>query len=126
MGSKILKTALMACVSILLSTKTTHADLANEFQPTRAAETIVQDDVASVEGFLHQNFDGKNWGMVVALVAAHGTRVFSAGKMGDGTDRLVGADTLFEIGSITKTFTGLRKQARYAVVIASESAVRRR
>lgn len=36
--------------------------------------------------------------------------IFSCGKLDNGTDQDVNGDTLFEIGSITKTFTGLLLQ----------------
>jgi CubicO group peptidase (beta-lactamase class C family) len=63
-----------------------------------------------IEGFLHENFDHGDAGMVVALVDKEGTRIFSAGKQGNGTDKAVDADTFFEIGSCTKTFTALLLQ----------------
>ena len=64
----------------------------------------------SIESFLHANFDHDDVCMVVALVDKDGTRILSAGKMGNGTDRPVDGDTLFEIGSCTKTFTALLLQ----------------
>jgi CubicO group peptidase (beta-lactamase class C family) len=64
----------------------------------------------SIEGFLHETFDHGDVGMVVALVDNDGTRLFSAGKQGNGTDKAVDADTSFEIGSCTKTFTALLLQ----------------
>jgi CubicO group peptidase (beta-lactamase class C family) len=61
----------------------------------------------SIGRFLHENFDVGDAGMVVALVDRDGTRIFSAGKTGNGSDKLVDSDTIFEIGSCTKTFTAL-------------------
>lgn len=46
-------------------------------------------------------------GMVVGIVDEHGTRVISCGKLDNGDSPAVDGDTLFEIGSITKTFTVL-------------------
>jgi serine-type D-Ala-D-Ala carboxypeptidase/endopeptidase len=46
-------------------------------------------------------------GMVVGIVDEHGTRVISYGKLDNGDSPEVNGDTLFEIGSITKTFTVL-------------------
>ncbi len=64
-------------------------------------------DGNAIQEFLHRNFDGKHAGMVIGVVGEHGSQVFAAGKMDNGTDQDVKSDTLFEIGSITKTFTVL-------------------
>ena len=64
----------------------------------------------SIQKFLHDNFDRGDVGMVVALVDKDGTRLIAAGKMGNGTDKPVDGETLFEIGSCTKTFTSLLLQ----------------
>lgn len=45
--------------------------------------------------------------MVIGLLDSTGTRVFAAGKLDNGTDGAVNGDTVFEIGSVTKTFTSL-------------------
>ena len=45
--------------------------------------------------------------MVIGIVDEHGSQVFAAGKLDNGTDQEVNGDTLFEIGSATKTFTVL-------------------
>jgi serine-type D-Ala-D-Ala carboxypeptidase/endopeptidase len=63
-----------------------------------------------INAFLHENFDHKNVGMVIGIVDEHGTHVFSAGKLDNGTDQAVDGDTVFEIGSISKTFTVLLLQ----------------
>jgi CubicO group peptidase (beta-lactamase class C family) len=60
-----------------------------------------------IKTFLRGNFDGKNCGMVVGLLDDHGSSVFSAGKLDNNTSENVNGDTIFEIGSITKTFTAL-------------------
>src|SRR3954466_7733766 len=64
----------------------------------------------SIEAFLHANFDHDDVCMVVALVDKDGTRILSAGRMGNGTDQPVDGETIFEIGSCTKTFTALLLQ----------------
>src|SRR5262245_59461012 len=61
----------------------------------------------SVQAFLRDNFDHASAGMVVGIVDERGSRVYSAGKLDNGTDRAVDGDTVFEIGSVTKTFTAL-------------------
>jgi CubicO group peptidase (beta-lactamase class C family) len=64
-------------------------------------------DSSSIESFLHDNFAHTNSGMVIALLDDHGVKILQAGKLDNGTDQQVNADTLFEIGSVTKTFTSL-------------------
>ncbi len=66
-----------------------------------------QSDDQAISDFLHANFDHRNAGMVVGIVDERGTRFFAAGKLGNGDDATVDEDTLFEIGSVTKTFTAL-------------------
>jgi CubicO group peptidase (beta-lactamase class C family) len=64
-------------------------------------------DAGSIQAFLHDNFSSTNSGMVIALLDESGAKIFHSGKLDDGTEQEVNADTLFEIGSITKTFTSL-------------------
>ena len=51
-----------------------------------------------------------NAGIVVGLVDEHGSSVIGCGKLDNDTDQEVNGDTLFEIGSVTKTFSGLLLQ----------------
>jgi serine-type D-Ala-D-Ala carboxypeptidase/endopeptidase len=81
---------LLACM--LLSSRLTAAD---------------KNDNDLIKAFLHNNFDDKNYGMVIGIVDEQGTKVFSAGKLDNGSDQAIDGDTVFEIGSITKTFTTL-------------------
>src|SRR5437667_5482642 len=48
--------------------------------------------------------------MVIGLADQRGNRVFGAGKLDNGTDRDVNGDTVFFIGSVSKTFTALLLQ----------------
>src|SRR5437667_9762649 len=48
--------------------------------------------------------------MVIGLADQRGNRVFGAGKLDNGTDRDVDGDTVFFIGSVSKTFTALLVQ----------------
>ena len=70
-------------------------------------QNFVDSNGSRVAEFLKQNFSNGNGGMVIALMDEYGTRVVSAGTLDNGTNRQLDGDTLFEIGSITKTFTSL-------------------
>ncbi len=78
-------------------------------QFSAAAQDGITDD-ATIKNFLREKFEGKNAGMVIGLVDGRGSRVFGAGKLDNGTGQEVNGDTVFEIGSITKTFTALLLQ----------------
>ena len=68
---------------------------------------FAQETFDHVDQFLEENFSESNFGIVIGLVDAEGSRVFSAGKLDNGTEKKVNRETLFEIGSITKTFVSL-------------------
>jgi len=70
---------------------------------------MITDDIRA---FLQQRVEveKRDVGMVVGLVDEHGSSVVTCGLMDGGTSQNVNGDTLFEIGSITKTFTGLLLQ----------------
>ena len=61
----------------------------------------------AISAFLHEHFDQQNAGMVVALVDEDSTKILAAGKLGNDAGDRVDGDTVFEIGSVTKTFTAL-------------------
>jgi serine-type D-Ala-D-Ala carboxypeptidase/endopeptidase len=61
----------------------------------------------SIQSFLNEKFADGDAGMVIGLVDEHESRVFSAGKLDNGTDRAIDGDTVFPIGSVTKVFTSL-------------------
>lgn len=67
---------------------------------------------AEIQTMLHERIDRDKMGVgiVVGVLDERGTRVFSYGKMKAGGNSNVNGDTLFEIGSITKTFTTLLLQ----------------
>lgn len=67
-------------------------------------------EAEDIQAFLRRNFDGKSAGMVIGLVDGSGSRVFGAGRLDDGSDRELDGDTVFAIGSVTKTFTALLLQ----------------
>jgi serine-type D-Ala-D-Ala carboxypeptidase/endopeptidase len=90
--------ARFACYAALVVTSRFAAAEQNDFIAANAGE---------IKTFLQENFDNTNSGMVIGLVDEQGSRIFSAGKLDDGTTAQVNGDTVFEIGSITKTFTAL-------------------
>lgn len=66
----------------------------------------------AIQAFLQQRVEveKRDVSIVVGIVDEHGSRVVSCGKMDNGTDLEVNGDTLFDIASITKPFTGLLLQ----------------
>jgi CubicO group peptidase (beta-lactamase class C family) len=71
-----------------------------------------EDFTNAIRAFLQQRVEveKRDVGMVVGIVDEHGSSIVSYGKLDNGTDQEVNGDTLFEIGSITKTFTALLLQ----------------
>ncbi|MDB6125003.1 MAG: hypothetical protein JWQ71_3996 [Pedosphaera sp.] len=76
--------------------------------PSSAAENVTN----TIHIFLQQRIETEkiNAGIVVGMVDEHGSRIISYGKLDNGTDQEANGDTVFEIGSVTKTFTGLLLQ----------------
>src|SRR5205809_843513 len=64
----------------------------------------------AIQAFLRENFGNTNAGMVIGLVDERGSRVLAVGKLDNGTQHEVNGDTIFEIGSATKTITTLLLQ----------------
>src|SRR5262245_26442760 len=76
--------------------------------PVQAALAQQGGSAKPLQTFLDRQIDGRlGIGVSVGIGDQQGTQIFSAGKLGNGTDQAVDGDTLFEIGSITKTFTAL-------------------
>ena len=61
----------------------------------------------AIKAFLLESFGNKETDMVIGLLGERGSWIISAGKLDNGTNQEVNGDTLFEIGSVTKTFTAL-------------------
>ena len=72
-----------------------------------AKSNFVDSEAKAIETFLLDNFADSKAGMVIGLIDEHGSRVFSAGVLDNGTENKVDGDTIFELGSITKPFTCL-------------------
>jgi CubicO group peptidase (beta-lactamase class C family) len=66
----------------------------------------------AVRAFLRENIDveKEGAGIVVGIVDENGTTVVGRGRKADGTAEEVNGDTVFEIGSVSKTFTVLLLQ----------------
>jgi D-alanyl-D-alanine-carboxypeptidase/D-alanyl-D-alanine-endopeptidase len=78
--------------------------------PAAAQTTFTDAEIIAIEALVHQNFDNTNAGMVIGLIDSERTRIIAAGKLDNGTDQKVDGDTVFVIGSVTKTFTVLLLQ----------------
>ena len=67
---------------------------------------------SEIRALLREYIERDHWGVgiVVGIVDEQGSRIISCGKLDNGTSAQVDGDTLFEIGSITKTFTALLLQ----------------
>src|SRR5262245_18883991 len=79
---------------------------ANQIQTTPAAAPPSDSEIKAI---LQRYIERDHWGVGVAvgIVDEHGTRLICYGKLANGDSPEVNGDTLFEIGSITKTFTTL-------------------
>src|SRR2546425_9174077 len=74
--------------------------------------TSAEDFTNAIRAFLQQRVEveKRDAAIVVGIVDEHGSRVVSRGKLDNDTDEEVNGDTLFDIASITKPFTGLLLQ----------------
>lgn len=71
-----------------------------------------EDFTNAIHAFLQQRVEveKRDAAVVIGIIDEHGSSVISCGKLDNGTDLEVTGETLFEIGSITKTFTALLLQ----------------
>ncbi len=91
-----LPTTLKLCLSILLGALACRLPAA-ELVPPEAIDAIAKD---VVDG-------GWAYGMAIGLVNEHGTQTAGYGRMSESNAAAPDAESVFEIGSITKVFTGL-------------------
>jgi len=77
--------------------------------PAEAQNYFTDADVDAAKRFLHDSFSPTNVNtcMVIGLVDERGSKVFTAGKLDNGTGQGANSNTVFQIASITKTFTAL-------------------
>jgi len=95
---KIIPAIRVICFTTLLLAFSSHA----------SAEDITN----AIDAFLKHRVEveKQDVGIVVGIVDEHRSTVISHGKLDNGTEQEVNGDTVFEIGSITKTFTGILLQ----------------
>lgn len=60
-----------------------------------------------ISAFLENRFTNRTGGMVIGIIDKEGSQIFSAGQVSEKNPLKPEADTIFEIGSVTKTFTSL-------------------
>jgi len=72
-----------------------------------AANNFSDADAHGIKAFLRDNIPPTNAPtcMVIGWVDSQGSRVFAAGKLGNGTEQEANGDTVLFIGSVSKTFT---------------------
>jgi CubicO group peptidase (beta-lactamase class C family) len=81
---------------------------ATHLAASAAAQTTFSDgECAAIQPFIEQCVASTNAALVVGLVDESGSQVFAAGTLNNGTNRKVDGDTMFYIGSVSKTFTSL-------------------
>jgi serine-type D-Ala-D-Ala carboxypeptidase/endopeptidase len=76
----------------------------------RAAEGIAATNPEAIQAFLNENFVRTNAAIVVGLIDQNGSQILTAGKLDNGSANAVNGDSLFFIGSVSKTFTALLLQ----------------
>src|SRR6266567_1911598 len=77
---------------------------------TATQNSFTDAEADGIKAFLHDTFRQTNACMVIGLADQRGNRIFSAGKLDNGSDRDVNGDAVFFIGSVSKTFTALLLQ----------------
>lgn len=95
--------AIALLVSLLAAPVRAEAPATSASRPTSRPALPTR---AETEAYVKPLLDGQ-WcpGLVVGVVSEEGSRVYGFGRVSDDGDRAPDGETLYEIGSITKTFT---------------------
>ena len=92
---------LVACVAMLARAQSSLSDRADRADPwTVASDTTVRQLLAERVG-------PNGVGAVVGVIEPAGTRILTYGRSGAADSRPLDGNTVFQIGSLTKVFTGL-------------------
>jgi serine-type D-Ala-D-Ala carboxypeptidase/endopeptidase len=92
-----MKPFILVLVTLLLSA---HASAVEQ-------HTFTNDEVKAIQELVDKHVGPTNSAFVVGLVDTAGSKVLTAGKLDNGTDKLLDGDSVFFIGSLSKTFTAL-------------------
>lgn len=94
---KVIQSAVLVAFTLLLSSCTntvnTHSILPGEAELTALMKRMVDDEERAT-------------GMVIGMIAPNEKVIVGYGRLGETNDRIPDADSLFEIGSISKVFIG--------------------
>ena len=88
---------LITCLMVALSWAPTLAE----------TQCFPRSQIDAIDQYIQDHFSEANWGISIGLIDESGQGTLNAGRLGRGREREIDGDTLFEIGSISKTFTTL-------------------
>jgi len=69
--------------------------------------TFSSDETKAIQELIDKHVGAAKSAIVVGLVDGNGTKVLTAGKLDNGTDKELDGESIFFIGSLSKTFTAL-------------------
>jgi serine-type D-Ala-D-Ala carboxypeptidase/endopeptidase len=91
---------LLSCSWVCLNLPAAQVDAAS-------ANAFSSAEMKAIDTFIHEAIGDSQAALVVGLVDETGERVFSAGTLNNRTDQPLNGDSVFFIGSVSKTFTAL-------------------